>query len=265
MAVHSKNEALMCKVFPSSLGPVAMRWFNGLRTNSVDSYRQMTQAFGSRFVTNSRPPRPMSTLLSLTMRDDETFKPYSDKYWEIYNELDGKYDDVAINTFKNGLSMGHDMRKSLTGKPATSVRQLMDRIDKYKRVEEDLLQGKGKEKAIPQKRRDSRSDRYNNACPRRDFMGQSGAANAQAVGTVFREPMHRVLEKIKNEPYFKWPNKMSGDPEKRNQDRYCQYHQDHGHATEDCRNLWNYLDQLVREGKLKHLLHHSNSQQGQTY
>nr|XP_023921002.1 uncharacterized protein LOC112032476 [Quercus suber] len=58
---------------------------------------------------------------------------------------------------------------------------------------------------------------------------------------------------------------MSGDPEKHNQDHYCQYHQDHGHATEDCRNLWNYLDQLVREGKLKHLLHHSNGHQGQTY
>ena len=27
--VHSKNEALMCKVFPSNLGPVAMRWFDG--------------------------------------------------------------------------------------------------------------------------------------------------------------------------------------------------------------------------------------------
>nr|XP_023889982.1 uncharacterized protein LOC112002044 [Quercus suber]XP_023889984.1 uncharacterized protein LOC112002045 [Quercus suber] len=107
------------------------------------------------------------------MRDEETLKAYSDKYWEIYNELDDKYDDVAINTFKNGLLMGHGLRKSLTGKPATSVRQLMDRIDKYK--------------------------------------------------------------------------------------------QDHGHATEDCRNLWNYLDQLVREGKLKHLLHHSSNHQGQTY
>ncbi|XP_065635221.1 uncharacterized protein LOC136069970 [Quercus suber] len=203
MAIHSKNEALMCKVFPSSLGPVAMRWFNGLRTNFVDSYRQLTQAFGSRFVTNSKPPRPMSALLSLTMRDDETLKAYSDKYWEIYNELDGKYDDVAINTFKNGLPMGHSLRKSLTGKPATSVRQLMDRIDKYKRVEEDLLQGKGKEKTIPQERRDSRSDRYNNARPRRDFIEQSGATNAQAVGVVFREPVHRVLEKIKNKPYFK--------------------------------------------------------------
>ena len=27
MAVHANNEALMCKVFPSSLGLVAMRWF----------------------------------------------------------------------------------------------------------------------------------------------------------------------------------------------------------------------------------------------
>ena len=42
MAVHSKNEALMCKVFPSSLGPATMRWFNGLKANSVDSYRQLT-------------------------------------------------------------------------------------------------------------------------------------------------------------------------------------------------------------------------------
>ena len=39
MAVHSKNEALMCKVFPSSLGPMAMRWFNSLKADSVDSYR----------------------------------------------------------------------------------------------------------------------------------------------------------------------------------------------------------------------------------
>ena len=29
IAVHSKNETLMCKVFPSSLGLVAMRWFDG--------------------------------------------------------------------------------------------------------------------------------------------------------------------------------------------------------------------------------------------
>ena len=42
MTVHSKDEALMCKVFPSSLGPTTMRWFDGLRPNSIDSFKQLT-------------------------------------------------------------------------------------------------------------------------------------------------------------------------------------------------------------------------------
>ena len=69
---------------------------------------------------------------------------------------------------------------------------------------------------IPQERRDSRSDRIQNNRPRRDFAGQSGFANAQAVNVVFREPVQKVLEKVRNEP-FKWPNKMAGDLVNRNQ------------------------------------------------
>ena len=83
------------------------------------------------------------------MCDGETLKAYSSRYWEMYNEIDGNFDDVTINTFKNSLPAEHGLRKSLTGKPTTSVRQLMDRIDKYKWIEEDQLQGKGKEKVIP--------------------------------------------------------------------------------------------------------------------
>ena len=50
----------------------------------------------------------------------------------MYNEMDGNFDDIAINTFKSSLLAKHGLRKSLTSKPATSVRQLRDRIDKYK-------------------------------------------------------------------------------------------------------------------------------------
>ena len=53
--------------------------------------------------------------------------------------MDGNFNDVAINTFKNNLPAEHGLRKSLTGKPASNVSQLMDRIDKYKLVEEDQL------------------------------------------------------------------------------------------------------------------------------
>ncbi|XP_030958927.1 uncharacterized protein LOC115980859 [Quercus lobata] len=240
-----------------------MRWFNSLKTNSIDSYKQLTQAFGSRFITNNKVPRPLSLLLSLSMHEGETLKAYSDRYWEMYNEMDDNYDNIAISTFKSGLPTKHCLRKSLTGKPVISVRQLMDRIDKYKRVEKDQLQGKGKEKIIPHKRNDFRSKQYNSNHPRRDFAGQSGPINTQAVNIVFREPVQQVLEKVKNEPFFKWPNKMAEDSSKRNQSLYYQYHQDHGHTTEDYRNLWNHLNQLVREGKLQHLLHPSSGHLGQ--
>ena len=95
-------------------------------------------------------------------------------------------------------------------------------------------------------------------------MGQSGPINTSAVNIVFREPVRQFLEKIKNEPFFKWPNKMAGDPTKRNQNPYCHYYQEQGHTTEDCRNLWDHLDQLVGEGKLKSLLHHSGGKGNQT-
>ena len=75
----------------------------------------------------------------MSMWDGETLKAYSDKYWEMFNEIDGSYDDVAISTFKAGLPAEHDLRKSITGKPVVSVRQLMDRIDKYRRIKEDQL------------------------------------------------------------------------------------------------------------------------------
>ena len=110
-----------------------MKWFDGLRTDSIDSFKELTRAFGSHFITFSRVPRSLDSLQSLSMRERETLKTYSDKYYETFNEMDGDFDDVAISTFKVDLTAEHGLRKSLTGKPVTIVRQLIDQIDKYKR------------------------------------------------------------------------------------------------------------------------------------
>ena len=149
MAIHSRNKALMCKVFPFNLGHNAMRCFNGLEEGSIGSYKELTRAFGARFMTCSRVPRPVDSLLSMAMRKGETLKTYSDRYWETFNKIDGDFEDVAIKTFKVGLPTEHDLRKSLTMKPAKSMRQLMDCIDEHKQVEEDQTQGKGKTKIFP--------------------------------------------------------------------------------------------------------------------
>ena len=55
----------------------------------------------------------------------------------MFNEIDDDFDEIAIKTFKVDLPSKHGLRKSLTDKPVTSLHQLMDRVDKYKRIEDD--------------------------------------------------------------------------------------------------------------------------------
>ena len=111
MAVHSQDEALLCRVFPSSLGPMPMRWFDGLKTNSISSFKKLTQSFCSRFITCSRVPQPLDSLLSMSMREGESVKAYAERYWEMFNEIDGDFDEVAVRTFKVGLPSEHGLRE----------------------------------------------------------------------------------------------------------------------------------------------------------
>ena len=139
MAAYASNEALMCKVFPSSFGPAAMRWFDALEEGLIRSFEELTKAFGARFIACSRVPRPVDSLLSMAMREGETLKTYSDRYGETYNEVDGDFEDVAVRTFKVGLPTEHELRKSLTMKSALNMCELIDCIDKYKRLEEEQI------------------------------------------------------------------------------------------------------------------------------
>ena len=56
MSLHTNNDALMCKVFPSSLGPTALRWFNGLQKGSIHHFSELIQEFSVRFITCSQVP-----------------------------------------------------------------------------------------------------------------------------------------------------------------------------------------------------------------
>ena len=43
MSLHTHNDALMCKVFPSSLRRTTLRWFNGLRKGSIHNFTELIQ------------------------------------------------------------------------------------------------------------------------------------------------------------------------------------------------------------------------------
>ena len=62
MSLYSQNNALMCTVFPT-----ALRWFNGLRKESIHNFGVLIQEFGAHFRTCSHAPQLVGALLFMKM------------------------------------------------------------------------------------------------------------------------------------------------------------------------------------------------------
>ena len=57
----------------------------------------------------------------MSIREGEYVKANSERYWEIFNEINDDFDEIAIKTFKVSLPAKHGLRKSLMGKLVASL------------------------------------------------------------------------------------------------------------------------------------------------
>ena len=63
--------------------------------------------------------------------------------------------------------------------------------------------------------------------------------------TPLNMPFEQVLMQIKDDPSLKWLEKMRGDPNKRNRNKYCCFHRDHGHDIDKCFDLKQQIENLI--------------------
>ena len=63
-------------------------------------------------------------------------------------------------------------------------------------------------------------------------------------------PIDKILVQIKDEHYLKWPRSLHSSPNVQDKKKYCWFHKDHGHCTEDCWDLKEQIKELIRKGKL---------------
>ena len=64
-------------------------------------------------------------------------------------------------------------------------------------------------------------------------------------------PLGQVLMQIKDDHSLKWPEKMKGDPNKYNRNKYCHFYRDHRHDTDECFDLKQQIENIIRQGKLR--------------
>ncbi|XP_028096697.1 uncharacterized protein LOC114296590 [Camellia sinensis] len=148
---------------------------------------------------------------------------------------------MAVMSFKHGLRPKSKLRQSLTKCPAIALEDLRARIEQYAYLEDDQIpiEVASAEQTTRENRR--RADRGE---PRRALNEVDKSKSHKAVVIVFKEPIYRIMEKIKRGLFFTWP------PVQCNQKLRSTHHQDMGHMTQNCRTLKQHLEDLVAAGHL---------------
>ena len=77
MALWNHMDALTCRVFPSSLGDLRLKWFDKLPARSIENFYQLTESFISRLVINTKALKGIGSLLTLRKGKNETIRNYS--------------------------------------------------------------------------------------------------------------------------------------------------------------------------------------------
>ena len=137
----------------------------------------------------------------MKMGAGETFWCYANRYWELYNEIGEGNEKVAANTFRLGLPQDSKLQDLLNIRPLESMHQLMKRIEESKRLEDDRRERKGKVPITSQYAKDLQTRGFQSR-PRRELRIQEPNVRPGEINVVFNEPVHKILEQIKNEPYF---------------------------------------------------------------
>ena len=107
---------------------------------------------------------------------------------------------------------------------------------------EDTLAAIGDvEKPGDKERKDDEHRGQKRECPDRRIIDVNRWKDNKGTRTVkftpIVIPIDKILMQIKDEHYLKWPRPLHSSPHIRDKNKYCHFHKDHGHYTEDCRNL----------------------------
>ncbi|XP_028120313.1 uncharacterized protein LOC114317745 [Camellia sinensis] len=80
----------------------------------------------------------------------------------------------------------------------------------------------------------------------------------QAVSTVFRIPIYKVLEGNRNQPYYRTLERIPGKFVGSSTGKHCAYHNKAGHLTQGYKAFKSHMEDLVRQGYLRDLVDEAN-------
>ena len=201
-----------------------------------------------------RPKKPADHLLTIRQGEKETLRSYVKRFTRKTLEVDEADDKVQLTTFKAGLR-SRDLVASLAKNPPRMMAEMLLKAQKYMNAEDAVAAIRDDEKSGDKGRKEDERRGQKRECPDRRTIEVNRWRDDKSTWTVkftpLVMPVDKILMQIKDEHYLKWPRPFHSSPYVRDKNKYFRFHKDHGHYTEDCRDLKEQIEELIRKGKLQ--------------
>lgn len=109
MTLYQGDDAVLCKVFPSSLNECAMAWFYRLKPNSVTSFTSLSIEFVKKYVFRIQERKRHISLYKMVMHCEESLKDYVERFETAALLVDDLDQNMALGAFTQGLPPGHSI------------------------------------------------------------------------------------------------------------------------------------------------------------
>nr|GEY37997.1 hypothetical protein [Tanacetum cinerariifolium] len=224
---------IWCRMFRQTLSGTVRNWFDDLDPKSMENFEELSQKFLEEFSQQKRYAKDPTEIHGIKRRMNEAFM-----HGHGHPELAQKLNDKIPKTVE---AMFERVRAFIRGEAAVGSAEVA-RASQWDKGVTYPMQSKGQE-------------RTRGRSGPRDFQRNMGTCAPYSKRDTFtsltKMPKEILAMKSVN---FPPPPPLLGTIKKQNLNKFCDYHGDRGHNTNDGYHLKKKIEEVVASGNLTHLV-----------
>ncbi|GJX24074.1 reverse transcriptase domain-containing protein [Tanacetum coccineum] len=227
-------------------------WWNSQKTGSILNYEELKAKFWSHFNHQKKFTKTHLAVDNIKKREGESTRAFITRYTADTLQILGLHEEQQISGFVHGLRT-RSLVKHLSTDLLSTYKGLMEKTYTWVEAREvatnDVLNDRRDGFERSKKRFWDNSRRQKN----KDRLSPYRGPNHGLLPSLSKSPKE-ILATKKAARSFEPPPKMFGSKRSRDTSKYCHFHEDYGHDTNDCRYLRTQIQEAVNSGQLSHLV-----------
>ncbi|KAJ9552433.1 hypothetical protein OSB04_016478 [Centaurea solstitialis] len=255
------QEVCMCKSFGSTLTGAALQWLINLKPKSIGSFAELVNQFTRQFASSHKMEKQTSDLYYVVQKPGETIRDYFNRFNAAMIEVKNCDVKTSIEAYKRGQEDSSGLYLELTKYPPENFDDVRARTLAFMRIEDDALfqrKHSAEKKPLGAQKHDFKHKRVNKiGNPRHESKARPSKGTVKIrypeLSTYnFAGTSKDLVDSLRKiDANVRWPKKSDKPSKDKDQNKWCDFHEDHGHMTDECISLKKEISYLKSKGHLK--------------